>query len=265
MEKDIITFGFEIPGYSNFEKIITSNISLMDADIVLISPEILQPSSNGWVSFSSGGGGCYNVSASTNFINKLHHLKKELSDMLKLGKTIFLLLSEKNTFSIALSTSHPRKGHTTFNTTSSSNYDFLPINIGKLTSAFGEKIHFTGNSIFANFNRDYNKNLAYQVYLENNENCNVIYTGKDSNKVLGSIQKVGNGHLITLPVIEYSNDFKIYNEEEDKYFWTKEGISFGKNLIQNLFEIDKNLTSNINKTPIPEWATSEEFLTAKAK
>ncbi|SEW49061.1 hypothetical protein SAMN05421841_3996 [Chryseobacterium wanjuense] len=265
MEKDIITFGFEIPGYSNFEKNITSNVSLMDADIVVICPEIIKPSSHSWVSFSSGGGGCYDVSASTNFINKLQHLKKELTDMLKLGKTIFILLSEKNTFLIALSTSHPRKGQTTYNTTSSSNYDFLPISIGKLTSASGDKIIFTGNSIFANFNKEYNKNLVYKAYVENSENCNIVYTGKDTNKILGSIQKVGNGHLITLPMIEFNKDFTKYDEEKDKYFWTKEGVSFGKNFIQNLLEIDKNLTSNSNKTPIPDWASLDEFVTSKAK
>lgn len=265
MEKDIITFGFEIPGHSSLEKKITSNISLMDADIVLISPKVIEPSDYSWVSFSSGGGGCYDVAASTNFINKLHHLKKELTDMLKLGKTIFLLLGEKKTFSIALSTSHPRKGQTTYNTTSSSNYDFLPISIGKLTSAFGEKIQFTGNSIFTNFNKEFNKNLVYHAYLENSENCNVIYTGKDANKILGCIQKIGNGHLITLPMIEYSKDFIFFDEEKEKHFWTKDGISFGKNLIQSLIEIDKNLTTNSNKTPIPEWATIEEFSTSKAK
>ena len=56
-----------------------------------------------------------------------------------------------------------------------------------------------------------------------------------------------------------------YNEKEDKYFWTKEAVNLGENLIQSLLEIDKNLTTSSNKTPMPEWATVEEFTTSKAK
>src|SRR5680860_246261 len=49
MKKDIFTMGFEIPGFSNLEKDLSSNLSLMDADIVAISPEITRPNGYGWV------------------------------------------------------------------------------------------------------------------------------------------------------------------------------------------------------------------------
>ena len=102
MKKDILTMGFEIPGFSNLEKDFSSNISLMDADIIAISPQIISPSSYGWVSFTSGGG-CYDVSTSEKFIENTNHLKKELSDMLELGKTVFLFLDKKQSFSLAFS------------------------------------------------------------------------------------------------------------------------------------------------------------------
>ena len=65
-----------------------------------------------------------------------------------INTTIFLFLDEKKSFSLALSVTHPRKGENLYQTRSSSNYDFLPINIGKLTSATGEKMQFVGNSLF---------------------------------------------------------------------------------------------------------------------
>jgi hypothetical protein len=265
MKKDIITMGFEIPGHSNLEKDFTSNISLMDADIVVISPEIVYPDSYGWVSFSSGGTGCYDVGTSNKFTQKSEHLKKELSDMLKLGKTVFLFLSQKKTYSLSLTVSSPRKGQNTYNTKSSSNYDFLPINIGKLTSASGKKVQFSGNQLFSNFNKNFSNNLVYNAYLENPDSSQVIYTGKDKNKVLGSIHKVGKGHLITLPQIDYDeNKFIEHNEEKHEDFWTKEALIFGKSLMQSLINIDQNVSLNSDKTPIPDWATSDAFSTKKA-
>ena len=263
MTKDMISLGFEIPGFSNLEKQFSASISLMDADIIIISPAIIAPNGS-WINFSSGGG-CYDISTSKRFLQQTEHLKKELIDFLKLGKTIFLFLDEKKSFSLALSVTHPRKGENLYQTRSSSNYDFLPINIGKLTSATGEKMQFVGNSLFNNFNKNFNSNLSYKAYLENIENGQVIYSGKDKSKILGSIYNIGNGHLITLPHLKYDKNFIEYNEEEDENFWTKPAITFGNNLIKCFTEIDENISSNIKKTPTPEWANRSEYLTNKAK
>lgn len=265
MKKDIFTMGFEIPGFSNLETNFSSNLSLMDADIVVISPEVVCPSEYGWVNFSSGGNGCYDVATSKSFLQKSEHLKKELSDMLKLGKTVFFFLTKKNSYSLAHSVSHPRKDQNTYNTSTSTNYDFLPINIGKLTSASGKKIQFSGNQIFSNFNKNFSNNLTYKAYIENPDSSQVIYTGKDKSKVLGSIHRVGNGHIITLPQIEYDEDkFFEYSEEKDKNFWSKEAIIFGKSLIQNLIDIDTSISLNSDKTPSPDWANNKEYSTKKA-
>ena len=265
MNKDLLTLGYEIPGFSNLKENFTSTLSLMDADIVVISPEIFTPSYHGWVSFSSGGGGCYDVSTSKSFEEKISHLRKELIDMLKLGKTVFIFLSKKNTFSLSSSVSHPRKGQNTYNTYSSSNYEFAPIKFNQLTSASGKKIRFTGNSNFAEFNKNFKQNLFYDAYLEKPENCQALYTGKDQNKVLGAIHSVEKGHLITLPQLDYSEDeFLIYNKEKEKNFWSKEAVNFGEKLVQNFMDIDKNLSLDKEKTPSPDWALKEEFSTRKS-
>ncbi len=263
MKKDILTMGFEIPGFSNLEKDFSSNISLMDADIIAISPQIISPSSYGWVSFTSGGG-CYDVSTSEKFIENTNHLKKELSDMLELGKTVFLFLDKKQSFSLAFSVTSPRKGHNTYNTKSASNYDFLPINIGKITSASGEKVNFNGNHLFSDFNKKFGNYLTYEVYLENTDSSEVIYTGKDKSKVLGSIDRVRNGYLVSLPQIDYDNEkFIEYDEEKDSEIWSKEAISFGHSLIQCLIDIDSKISLKLTKTPIPEWVNKNEFSTKK--
>lgn len=265
MKKDLLTLGYEIPGFSNLDTNFTADLSLMDADIVVISPDIFSPSYNGWVSFSSGGGGCYDVSSSQNFQEKVNHFRKELLDMLKLGKTIFIFLSPKNTFQLAHSVSTPRKGQNTYSTFSYTNYEFLPISIKKLTSASGKKIKFTGNHIFTEFNKNFSENLSYEAYVENPESSQIIYTGKDNNKVLGAIYQEGSGHIITLPQLKYDeNKFKVFNEEKGSEFWTKEAKEFGKRLVQNLIDIDQKLSTDLVKTSLPDWAMKKSFSTKEA-
>ena len=87
----------------------------MDADILLISPDSILPIHD-WVSFTSGGGGCYEVSASQNYKQKVSQLKKEIQDHLNSGKNVFILLTAEKKLQLANSVSSPKKGQKTYNT-----------------------------------------------------------------------------------------------------------------------------------------------------
>ena len=254
--------GFEIPGFSDYHVDFNSRKSFMDADLLIITPEFINPSWHGWIEFSSGGG-CHDISTSETFIQNTKHLHKEVEDFLKSGKSIFIILSKKEDFSLATGVSHPRKGENLYSTISSSNYDFLPIKIGNLTSASGKHISFSGNSIFSEFYRKFKKNLEYQLYVENPNEAKIIFTGKDKTKILGAIYQRGLGHLITLPYLLYDED-KFIEEKEKKNYWTTEAIKFGEDLTNCLFDIDQKLTLNSEKTIAPNWATKKEFSTTRA-
>lgn len=202
MGKQILTVGFEIPGYSDRHLDFSSKISLMDADLLLISPESICPSGHGWISFSAGGG-CYDISTSERFMQNINHLRKEIDDFLKSGKSIFIILSKREDYSLARSVSHPRKGENLYSTSTSTNYDFLPLTIGDLNSASGRYITFLGNPIFSEFYKIFKNSLEYQLYVENPNEANVIFTGKDKTKILGAIYPKGKGHIITLPYLSY--------------------------------------------------------------
>lgn len=260
MNKQIFTIGYEIPGHPESYIDFNSKKSLMDADILLILPEELRPNYEGYVSFSSGGWGCYNVVNSNKYEEQVSHLKKEISDFLQSGKNIFLFLSKKETYQLASGVTSPRKGQNTYSTYTKSNYDFLPLNIGTIVSAPGKKIDFSGNSIFSDFYNKFKKNLEYQLYVENISNAQIIFTGKDKTKVLGAIYKVGNGNIITLPYLKYDNDkFIEYKEKEDKNYWTDEAVKFGNIFIDCLLSIDQQLLQESEKTPPPQWSNQEVY------
>lgn len=265
MNKQLLTIGFEIPGFEESNVYFSTNFSLMDADVVLISPDSISPSGD-WVSFSSGGG-CYNVGPSKKFEERSSQLKKELFDHLKAGKTVFILLSRKEELTLAQGVTTPRKGQYTYNTKIATNYDFLPIVIGTLTSASGKHVKFSGNSVFSVFDKNFGKHLEYQLYIENSNATQIIYSGKDNNKILGAVYKVGAGHLIVLPMLKFKEaDFterKKANDGKEREFWNKKGLAFGNNLVSNLLEIDSKLIDGSEKTPAPEWSAEEQYLIKK--
>jgi len=264
MEKQILSVGFEIPGYSDHHVDFGSKISLMDADLLLISPEGICPAGHGWFSFTAGGG-AYNIATSESFLQHINHLRKEIDDFLKAGKSIFIILTKREEYSLSRSLSHPRKGENLYSTSTSTNYDFLPINIGELNSASGKYITFLGDPKFSEFYKVFKNSLEYRLYVENPKEANIIFTGKDKSKILGAIYSIGKGHIITLPYLSYDEDkFVKYNEKEDKNYWTNEALEFGKNLANCLLAIDQQLTQSSEKTITPKWALVKEFTSKRA-
>lgn len=265
MNKQIITIGYEIPGFSDNYRGLSDPLSLMDADIVLISPQDFRPVGD-WVEFTSSDGGCYNVDASKKFIQKIEHLRKELSDHLNDGKNVFIFMTEVDALTLAAGVSSPRKGPNTYSTYSYSNYNFLPIELGKLTVANGNVINFTGESLFSNFYKNFKDKLKYEMYVENGNPSRIIFTGKNKNKILGAIYSARNGHIVTLPVLPYNYgkfvETKVDNKGKEKEFWNKKGLEFGNKLVNSLIEIDSQLATKSGKTPTPAWASDKQFIIA---
>lgn len=268
MSKQIITIGYEIPGKNELYVDFNKPTSLMDADILLISPDSLRPRGD-WVRFTTSDGGCYNVESSSLYTRKISLLRKEIEDHLKSGKNVFIFLTKEEKDTLANGVSSPRKGEHSYSTYEYSNYSFLPISIGQLTTASGKHVRFSGNPIFGDFYNKFKKYLEYELYVEGVEETYVIFTGKDKSKILGATYSVGTGHIITLPILTYNEeDFTEVKEEEDgeeEEFWNKDGMAFGNNFIQCLIEIDKKLISDSEKTPVPDWASKEQFLGKKEK
>lgn len=264
MSKEIFSIGYEIPGnvaeYIDF----SSEQSLMDADILLISPDSFRPSGN-WVSFMSDGG-CYNIESSKAYKQRVSQLKKEIQDHLNSGKNVFILLSKKEEYSLAYGMTIEKKTRK-FSTETYSNYNFLPISIGTLTSASGKYVEFSGNPIFSDFYKKFKKYLEYQLYIEDINNAQVVFTGKDKAKVLGAVYKVGAGNLIVLPYLNYDYDEFIETKKnkigEEKEYWTEAALKFGHSLVECLIQIANDLNKSTERTPPPKWIDRSDFVSAK--
>lgn len=262
MEKQIFTIGYIIPTFDKNYLDFDEERSLMDADILLISPDSLKPI-DGWVNSTISGGGCYNMTTSRTYKQKMSYLRKEIEDFLNAGKNVFVLLTKKEEYLLTYSVSIDKKVHN-YNTETYTNYNFLPIDIGTLTSASGKYIEFSGNPLFGDFYKKFKKNLEYQLYIENSTGAQVIFTGKDKTKILGAIFKVKGGNLIVLPYINYDEEKFIEIKGKDKKeYWTKEAMQFGQSLVKTLIDIDKALHKNRERTPPPDWTNEVDFQLAQ--
>ncbi len=235
----------------------------MDADILLIAPNALCPIGD-YVRFTRSDSGCYNVQASTTYKQKMSRLKKEVQDHLNAGKTVFVFLTKEEKKCLANGVSSPRKSESNYSTENYSNYNFLPTDIGTLTSASGKYVQFSGSSTFRNFYAKFKDYLEYNLYIEDPNEAEIIFTGKVKTKVLGAVYKVGAGHLVTLPMVKFDEDsfteVKTDENDEEKEFWNKVGLAFGNNLVQCLIEVDRKLSNDSEKTQPPEWVAKEEFI-----
>ena len=246
MNKQIFSIGYDIPGKSECYKNFNSKHSLMDTDILLICPESFTPTGD-WVNFTTSDGGCYNVEASSEYEKRIFHFKKEITDFLNTGKNLFIFLSEKKNYRLTNNVTSPRKGQNTYDTYYFINYNFLPFELGKLISASGKHIVFTGYSVFSEFYKLFSKNLTYKLYIEEPNHSEIVFTGKDKKKILGAVYKAGKGHIIALPYLMYDEEqFTEYDDEGETY-WTDEATIFGNQLLSSLLNIDQQLSNNSDK------------------
>jgi len=259
MNKKIVTIGYEIPGRGDSLVDYFVKDSLMDADIVLFNPCFPR----GSVEDYCQGKPSYYESGSFEYKEQVKHWKKELSNFLESGKSIFLLLAEKDTFYLRTGTKEYKTKATINHVDLHDNYEFLPVRIGEIVTAKGRRIECVDVPLTKNFYKTFQSYLNYQVYLENIDGATTIFTGKDKIKVLGAIYKKGNGHLVALPYIECDEtkfiEHKKTKKGGEKDYWNAEAIKFGKMLVSSLVEMDKSLTAGVERTPAPIWINEAKY------
>jgi hypothetical protein len=128
-------------------------------------------------------------------------------------------------------------------------------------------VEFTGNPIFSDFFKIFQKHLKYQLYFEKPSQAHVIFTGKDKSKILGAYFRVGIGNLVVLPYVDYNFD-QFTKAKKDKKggqqkYWTPEAGKFGNSLVAKLVQIDRDLRQDSEKTPPPEWSQAIDYSTKK--
>jgi hypothetical protein len=242
--RSICSINIEIPTVDShieyFEK-----ASLLDHDIVVFSLgfpycERIQ---------FSGGGSCISIEGGKSLLSAMVHWKCELSDALKVGKTVFVILGDKVEDTVATGYTSPRNNSRNYSTQSIDNYQAIPFG-AKVRNAKGKKIKCV-DSRFKGLLESLKDIFEYRVIVESG-NLNPAYKTIDASVSLGGIISVDShlGNLVLLPHLDFSEMIEWEDEEET---WTEEALRLSHSFVHQIVSIDAALRAESTATPKPSW------------
>jgi len=257
MERKFISVVFEIPGFRYNCISFRASTSILDADIILFSPNLsgyeddFPPYFQGKRSLAEN--------SSFKLLEDITHWRNEIISFLKAGKTVFVIFDNYEEVYVHTGqktvTGTGKNAKTTNLVTLFNSYKFFPFGIPAIVPKSGKTIKFLNSPIFSTLWDEFRNYFCFNAYFDSKIE-NPIFVTKTGEKPIGGIFRYETGNLVLLPVIDF-NQKGFSRVVKDEEYWTNEAIKIGKRLIQILFEIDENLTHRSESTPLPEWVINE--------
>ncbi len=270
MSKSIISVEFEIPGHSDECLPFSSDKSLLDFDIIVFQPDI-----SSYVSWTEQyqGKPSLNENQSFRLREQTNRWRQELVNAFNHGKTIFIFMSEM--VEVFLHTGQRQYSGTGRNSRVTNivepfnSYSTLPITFDEVVNARGKEIKPARDlKLLAPYWGEFKEQSEYDVYFTSKNVSPMLVTRTGSKTVGGIIQAKsgsGKGTIILMPRLHYLVA-EFVEKRGDKTYWNKKGLAFGERFVSTLVEIDKAVAAGKQRTPPPEWSTSDDFrLVTEAK
>lgn len=261
MARRIFSVGVEIPGDEAENVNFLSPQSLLDADIVLFSPEVPYI----YERDTYQGKPCLSDDASFRAKNAIAHWRRELDAALKAGKLVVVFLQAPQVVFAATGqvdySGTGRNARKTRIVGELSSYEALPVT-WKVRAASGTEMRLAkGAAFFSGFWAQFSGEMEYELYLDG-VTAEPLLTTRAGERLVGAYLTVGAGTLVAVPPISFDADDFTYVEGEgyqQKTFWTEKAIGFAKKFISALCAVDDQLSSEVKLTPPPEWAQSNAY------
>ncbi|CAM3925655.1 hypothetical protein FLSI110296_03740 [Flavobacterium sinopsychrotolerans] len=260
--KEILSVGYQLPTNEDDYISIDSQKSLSDADLVIFCPDF-KDTFDDYNENNYRGKRSYNLNTSTRIVDSIKHWRKELGSYLKSGRNLFVLLKYKDEFYIdsgQRQTSGTGRNQKVTNLVElQNNYKALPFEL-EVHNSNGKKI-VCQNELIKPFFKTFEKDLTFEAYIESQESYTELLKTKTLDKLLSISFKMEEGNVIILPYLDNDKD-EFYEKDGE---WTNKAIIFGKKLLTGIIEIDKQISSNVEKTVKPDWLNDKELSLKKAE
>ena len=257
--KTVFTVGFEIPGNRDKYVPFDSDTSLLDADVVLFRPDITDVDYSGE---PYQGKRCYDEHSSFELKERIAHWRRELRSAVESGKTVFVLLSDKDEVFVDSGqrqySGTGRNSRTTRLVGPCCNYDVLPYRI-EITSASGRVMTLSDKAtILRTYWEAFGKMSVYKVIITGSVTTPLVFS-KDGKHVFGGIVRLEGctGNFVLLPDIPFSEVPGLSSEKNGE--WTKKAIPLGQEFLQAIQDIDEVLRSQSARTPMPAWTKDRVY------
>ena len=279
-KKTVGSIGSEVPGgFSDFVSF-DSRASLLEWDIILFNPSINRHA-DAYESYQ----GKPSLSDHRSFAlqESVQHWRRELTEALRAGKTIFVFLPALQEVYVDTGrreySGTGRNRQTTRIVAPFSNYEALPLSM-QVTASEGKGMSLTtAGAVLADYWRRFADYSVYRVLIAGKIGTPLVVT-KTGNKTAGALIRSPEspGCLVLLPHIDLAAEAflrevsgteaaepadKDNDDDEPKYVWTKEGRKFGGQLLEALFAVDSALRQGAESTPPPRWTTDPAYALPK--
>lgn len=262
MAKKILTVEFELAvadaTYAQFR----SKMSLLDWDIILISPRISQFLHNYYETYQ--GKPCLSDTASFEAKECCEHWRREIKQAVDTGKTVIVFLP--SLFEVYVDTGQRsysgtgRNQKTTRHVELLTNYQAIPASVEPVAAkGSAMKLASKGADVLAPFWSEFGEKFTYEVTL-NAQAVPACVVTRSGEKPVGAIyrSKTSSGTLLLLPDINFEHPSFTKARGESQY-WTEAGKRFGGSFVSAIVNLDKALKSSSEVTPEPSWATQPTF------
>lgn len=240
----------------NFEEFeFRNNISLLDYDAVILNTYGItsQYNSEKWLGEAKTFQGVEVLDENDSFaiVKDFEKLKRQLIDMLKIGRNLYVFL-EKNEpkfiYTGAKKVSGTGKNAKTTNYVEELDiYGFLPVPI-TVEHVIGEKMISSGDTLFDDFFEKSKDSLYYSQIIVNPQG-KAIATVPDTDRVVSMYLEFEKGKIIFLPCPYESEEY----EDES------EGEKERRALLQNIMELNDSLNTLDEGVILPKW-TEDIFI-----
>lgn len=260
----IFGVGFDLPTENDDFIQIDSKKSLSDADIVIFNPSF--EGTSYYTDYSNSpyqGKTLYNPDSSFRIKDHFQHWQTEIANLLKAGRTVFVILSYRRDFFVHTGNRETsgtgRNQKVTQLVEPYDNYRFLQVKEIKIFHSEGSKVYTTGN-VHHELNLCLENFLKHEAHISSSfTSQTILYTTKNKDKTLGLSLKIGEGNLVFIPNIDFPKNFYEKNK------WSKEALAWGKRFEAALISFCKANSGEVERTPTPSWANSEKYTFQESK
>jgi len=260
-DTQILSIEFDFPGglaeYVHF----SSKKSLSDADVVVFKPNIAGMLGYGGKTYK--GKPSVSQDSSALLIEALNYWKRELSDALSVGKTVFVFLCEVDEVFVDSGrrqySGTGRNRATTVMVSDAHNYQALPGDLSFVT-AKGSSLRLAPKAdLLAAYWSEFEDHTEYVVHIQGTITQPLLLTRDRSRTLAGLLRFKGSpGSMVLLPLLRWEYD-EFYVEKDDEIHWTKKASQFGHKLRNALLEIHRTLRVSSLRTPAPDWTRDTRY------
>lgn len=262
MAKKILSVGFEIPG-GEIEKVdLSSNQSLLDADIIVFFPGI----PHRYHDENYKGKPCLTDDSSFRSRQALNHWRRELVAAFEAGKLVFVFLSKPETVFAATGevtySGSGRNARAARHVEELSSYQAIPVK-WRFHSAIGREMVVKPDArFFLPYWTEFGVYSQYNTYLEGDGLKDFLVKTKSGDRIVGACIRKGRGALMAVPTLELDTDTLLEERNVDgetDFYWTEDAVVLGKKFASNLVAVAEALASDASITPPPDWTRNENY------